>query len=116
MSAPSKKVIRATYESHCPWCDETIYEDDEIARDPDGGDWRPWGLAVRYASDVPIAARTDSVANRMFADIAWKVACYLDAFSSAMSAAEPEAADRLTPWFLRRGVLQWPADGEKTAR
>ena len=82
------------------------------------GDWRPWGLAVRYASDIPIAARTDSVANRMFADIAWKVACYLDTFSSAMSAAEPEATDRLAPWFLRRGILQWPAegDGEKTAR
>ncbi len=36
---PTKHTISATYETKCPWCDEMIYEDDEIARDPDGGEW-----------------------------------------------------------------------------
>lgn len=76
--------------------------------------WQSWGMAARYASEYRITARTDSVANRMFADMGWKVSCYLDTFARAMitgGSQEDASLERTSrgAWFLRTGKVQWPA-------
>ena len=77
-----------------------------------------WGVAGWYVCDQRVAARTDSVANRMFADVAWRVYCYRDVYLSTMIvpsaiAASGESKAGAPAWFLRRGKTEWPvrADG-----
>lgn len=34
-----RPIIAATYEQRCPWCDESIFEDDLIALSEPDGEW-----------------------------------------------------------------------------
>lgn len=43
-----------------------------------------WSLACHYNSSLMISPRIDSAANRVFAEIAWRFHCYIDAYAGTM--------------------------------
>jgi hypothetical protein len=67
--------------------------------------WDVWGIAGHYDYSTDLVPWADSVVNRMFGELGWRLACYMESFSGLPA---PDGSRTKQPWFLRVGVQRWP--------
>ncbi len=87
----TRYLVRAPWIQHCSMQTDTTREEILII---DKGLSSKWAVVMLYSSKLPSRARTDSLPNRMFAEVGWRLYCYFDAHPAMAMTTLPVQGNR----------------------
>ena len=86
----ARYLVRAPWIAHCSVETDTTREEVLLI---DKGLNNKWGVVMLFSSHLPSRVRVDSLPNRLFSEVGWRLFCYFDAMPALSDLSLPAVPD-----------------------